>query len=412
VNIVQVNDNDLLGRRFNGHDLQLELNSRGHIAYQFVVNKAGNEATTIPLLSDRGLFSRALLIEFENRLSMNSLAFTTGRTLMNRLEFQKADIVHYHLIHNYMLSLLDFPDLTSQKPSVWTMHDPWALTGHCIHPKECSEWKSGCNFCPRIKEYFPMQYDKAWQMWKIKKQVYSELDIDIVVASRFMENFVRTSPLTAHLERIHLIPFGIKTEDFGKLSKSEARSCWDISEKDFVIAFRAEELEFKGLKYIVEMLNKLHFSQNVTLITVGFGSLPKDLKKRYNIIELGWQNDPFVIRTFYSACDIFLMPSMAEAFGLMAVEAMASCRPVIVFEGTALPSVTFAPECGITVPRADSNALREAVERLMTNPDECRKRGEKGSEFAKKYYRFENYVDRHINLYQDVLERYRKQNRS
>ncbi len=403
--IIQVNDNDLPGCRFNGHDLQLALNEKGHQAYQFVLNKTGDKDTTIPLLSKRLDFLRGNLIEFERHLSMNGLAYSMGRNIMSRQEFQNADIVHYHLIHNYFLSLLDFPELTKTKPSIWTIHDPWAFTGHCVHPQECAGWKTGCKSCPKLHEYFPMRYDKAWQMWKIKKQVYSQLDIDIIVASKFMEKYVKDSPMTKQMERVHTIPFGIKIEDFGLALKTDARKQWNIPNNDFVIAFRAEDSEFKGLKYILQMLKVLDTTQKITLLTVGHSTLPKNLKNRYNLVELGWQDNPKAISLFYTACDVFLMPSIAEAFGLMAVEAMASSRPVVVFEGTALPSVTFAPECGIAVSKGNSNALKDAVERLMVNPDECKNRGEKGRELAEKYYGFEEYVNRHMKLYEEIIKR-------
>ena len=405
LNIVQISDTDIQGRRFNGHDLQIALNSIGHQAYHFVVNKDGNETTTIPLISGRGLFSRSLLIEFEQRLSMNGLAFIAGDIIKDRPEFQTADVVHYHLIHNYMLSLLDFPDLVMSKPSVWTIHDPWAFTGHCIHPMECFGWKTGCSPCPRIHDYFPMKYDKARQMWNIKKMVYKKMDIDIVVASHFMKELVNNSPLTAHFENVHIIPFGIKTKNFYKARKRDSRIFWRIPENNFVIAFRSEQSEFKGVKYILEMLQKLNPSRPVTLLSIGYEPLPLNVKTRYHTIELGWQNNPNIIYNFYAACDIFLMPSIAESFGLMAVEAMASARAVIVFEGTALPSVTFAPECGIAIPNKDSDALKETIERLMQNQNECDRRGEKGREIAEKYYRFEDYISRHITLYEDIVSR-------
>lgn len=410
MNIIQVSDNDLLGRRFNGHDLQLALNAQGHKAYQFVINKAGQAETTIPLISSRGLFSRELLINFEQRLSMNGLAFGAGQILMEHPKFKETDLAHYHLIHNYLLSLLDFPDLSYMKPSVWTIHDPWAFTGHCIHPMECERWKSGCNPCPRIQNYFPMKYDKAGQMWKIKKQVYRKMDLDIVVSSKFMEEFVKNSPLTAHFQHVHRIPFGIQTENFDIASKESARSRWQIPDSDFVIAFRSEETEFKGLKYILDMLQQLEMYAPVTLISIGFETLPTNLRRRYRVIELGWQNEQKILWDFYAACDVFLMPSIAESFGLMAIEAMASSRPVIVFDGTALPSVTFAPECGIVVPYKSSDGLKFAVEHLMKNPEESRIRGKKGKELAEKYYNFNDYVSRHVTLYEEILQRKKKNN--
>jgi len=408
LNIIQISDTDLPGRRFNGHDLMVYMNKQNHQVYQFVLNKVGNEASTIQLLTDRGLLSRILLIEFEKRLCMNGLTFPFGDIIKERGEFKEADIIHYHLIHNYFLSLLDFPKLTQLKPSVWTIHDPWAITGHCVHPMECEGWKTGCTPCPRIHDHFSMRYDKAGQMWKIKKQVYKEMDIDIIVSSKFMEDYVKNSPLTSHFKNVHRIPFGIHTEDFHRATRENARKRWKIPNDSFVIAFRSEKNEYKGVKYILEMLKKLTSARPITLITVGFEPLPRNLGKRYNVVELGWRDDLETLYNFYAACDVFLMPSIAESFGLMAVEAMASARPVVVFEGTALPDVTFAPECGIAVPYKDSDALRAAVERLINNPDECRYRGELGQKLAEQHYRFEDYVKRHIELYQEIIDRKKK----
>jgi glycosyltransferase involved in cell wall biosynthesis len=407
LNIVQINDNDLAGRRFNGYDLNKKLNSMEHLANQFVMRKASDDPTVIPLQKDQFQFCRSTMIDFEKRLSMNGLAFPTGRILMEHPKFKEAHIVHYHLIHNYLLSLLDFPDLSHAKPSVWTLHDPWAFTGHCVHPMECEGWKKGCTPCLRIHEFFTMRHDKAGQMWNIKKQVYQKMDIDIVVSSQFMEDLVHNSPLTSHFQHVHRIQFGIQIENFEKATRESARMRWQISNQDFVIAFRSEQNEFKGSKYILDMLKNLEVSVPVTVLAIGFESLPSYLKKQYRVIELGWQDNLDILYDFYAACDVFLMPSIAEAFGLMAVEAMASSRPVIVFEGTALPSVTFAPDCGIAVPYKSSDGLKVAIEHLMQNQEECLWRGEKGRELAKKHYRFEDYVARHIALYEEILNRKR-----
>ncbi len=412
MNIVHVNNCDLPGRRFNGHDLQLSLNRLGHKAYQFVVEKYGCEPTTISLVEtvfgeERRIFG-SILENLKYQLSMINLIQPFGKSLFVHPNFREADIVHYHLIHNDVISLLDFPNLTNLKPSVWTVHDPWIVTGHCIHPHECVGWKNGCLNCMRFDEMpFPMKSDKASQMWNIKKQVYKEMDVDIVVASQFMEEYIKKSPLTANFKHIHKIPFGIEVDSFSKANKKKARKRWGISDKSFVIAFRAESNEIKGLKYIIEMLNKLTTYISITVLTVGGEALPLNLTEKYKVVELGWQNDLTVLYDFYAASDVFLMPSLAESFGLMAIEAMAAGCPVVVFEETVLQEITYAPECGIAVPYKNSNMLKITVERLMKNPDECRWRGEKGKELAQKYYKYDDYVNAHIALYQEILERKR-----
>jgi len=53
----------------------------------------------------------------------------------------------------------------------------------------------------------------------------------------------------------------------------------------------------------------------------------------------------------YNASDLFLMPSIVESFGMMAIEAMSCGTLPIVLEGTALPEVTNSKTCGVTVKR-------------------------------------------------------------
>jgi len=62
------------------------------------------------------------------------------------------------------------------------------------------------------------------------------------------------------------------------------------------------------------------------------------LSPKYGVVTPGWI-DGEDLAIALSAADVFVMPSIQEAFGLMAVEAMACGTPVIVFDGTALPGV-------------------------------------------------------------------------
>jgi glycosyltransferase involved in cell wall biosynthesis len=253
-----------------------------------------------------------------------------------------------------------------------------------------------------------MRVDKASQMWEIKRQVYQSLNVHVVVASRFMEAYIRSSPLTAHLKNIHRIPFGVDVDSFSSRDREAARQRWAIPSENFVIAFRAEVNENKGLKYIVEMLENMDADDSVTLLVIGEASLPPELLVKYRVVELGWSNDLSIIYDFYAACTVVLMPSLAESFGLMAIEAMAASRPIIVFESTVLEEITFAPDCGIAVPYKSSSSLKDAIERLMCNPDESDRRGIRGKELASKHYRYNEYVRRHIILYEDIQHKQRE----
>jgi len=406
--VSQISSHDLTGRIFNGHELQIALNQKGILARQYVMEKEGSDCNTLTLNIDRDISKQIKMLE--TKLSMGPLLYSNrARLIENDSFYRNSDIVHFHLFYDKMISLFDFVRMVQAKPSVWTIHDIWPLTGHCIHPKypkSCESWRTGCDSCPDIQRYFPMKEDKAGQMWRIKKRLYQRIDPDIVVSTEWLEQYVRESPLTQHFTKIHRIPFGIHLERYNQRSKGEARHRLNIPSDAFVIAFRTDgspAYRIKGSTYIWEALQGIE--SDITLLTVGWGAVPEDLCGKFHTVQLGWRNDDEIMADFYSACDIFLMPSLAETFGLMAIEAMASARPVIIFEDTVLTSVTFAPDCGVAVPYKDSNGLRGAICRLKDNPEERVSRGELGRQLAEKFYRFEDYVDRHIALYQDILDR-------
>lgn len=406
MNIVYVNDHDLLGRRFNGHDLQIMLNEEGHNAKQLVMSKTGNNDNTVEIVkTDGGRFIRQLCRRFEENISMQSVIYPFGEIIEETKEFQEADIVHYHLIFNYFMSLYSFKKLAQLKRTVWTLHDPWAMTGHCVYPVDCQGWLTGCENCPHLDRYAPLKEDNASSIWNIKKDIYKNLDIDIVVASQWIYDMVKKSPLTRHFERVHLIPFGLDLELFKKRrNKVEIKKKLGIDKDNFVIMFRQAQ-EWKGVLEIKEMLEKLYSKKPITILTVGETGMLNELKDKYQIIEYEWVNDNDFLVELYSVSDLFLMPSVAEAFGLMAIEAMACSLPVIVFEGTSLPSVTFSPQCGIALNRGDTNSFVNTVLRLISSPEECLKRGKIGRKLVEENYNVEEYNKKIIKLYDEIFYR-------
>jgi len=404
MNITYVNNTDLTGRIFNGYDLHKTLNSMGHNCNQIVIEKSSNDDTVIPLISKDEQFIRGMLKTLERELSINNLLYPYASVLKQNKYFINSDIAHYHILHNQVVSIPDYPTLFGLKKSVWTIHDPWLISGHCIHPIECINWENGCGNCLRLmEEPFPMRKDNTNQMWHIKNDSYKKIDADIVVSTDFMKNYIEQSPLTSHFTKIHKIPFGIDLDKINTVDKRKAKKLLRIPTEDFVIAFRNDVNKVKGADYSIEALDRLQSDKNITVLTVGIGQPLEKLKQKYNCIELGWQNNADLMNLFYCASDLFLMPSLAESFGLMAIEAIAHKCPVITFEHTVLPEITFAPECGVAVEYKNSSALSAAINNLINNPEERLFRGELGYKIVSIHYRYSDYVSKHIELYENIL---------
>jgi glycosyltransferase involved in cell wall biosynthesis len=405
MNVIQVGNTDLVGRRFNGHDLHVEMRRRGINSRHCVWEKRSNDEYTWQLAnaSKHWMFDWGIRA-VEKKLSFQSLLFPYSWKLLFDDRFRSSNIVHYHLLHTGFFSLPSLPFLTHDKASVWTLHDPWAMTGHCVHPFSCEQWKTGCGQCPDLNIPFQMRRDRTSAMYRIKKWTYQASNIDIIVASKWMLNMAQQSPLLSKF-RLNYIPFGIDLEVFRPLDSEVAKKRLGVFPGSTVIALRAIQGEFKGLSYIKECLRLLESDQPICLLTFNERGLLDEFRGKYQIIDLGWVNDVDLTVSAYNASDIFLMPSIGEAFGMMAIEAMACGKPVITFDGTALPEVVFAPHGGISVPKGNVTELTSSLERFINNPDERLSVGNKALNLAKEHYDFNTHVNRILDLYADILER-------
>ena len=243
-------------------------------------------------------------------------------------------------------------------------------------------------------------------MWNLKKKVLEDLDIDVIAASDWTEDIIKESPILNKLKNVHKIYFGMNTEKFNKVSYKEARKKLNISDDEVVLFHRAQN-EFKGTPYVLEALKNLKTEKKVTILTCEGVGLLDEVKDKFNVRDLGVIKDKEMIVAM-NACDIFLMPSLSESFGLMAIEAMSCAKPVVVFDNSALPSVTRAPKCGYLVKDRDSADLEKAIKELIENPKERMRRGKLGKKIVEKDYQEKKYYDSLRKLYKKVYNKKRK----
>jgi len=294
------------------------------------------------------------------------------------------------------------PFFSYRKPTIWTWHDPWPMTGHCIYPLQCQRWMQGCGSCPDLSLPFPMRKDRTAEQFAWKRKVYEKTKAEIVVASDWMRNMAARSPLAENFN-VTVIPFGLDLERYKPADKAAARARLGVFPGRPVVFLRASSTPFKGLKEFVTAVERLDPDIRLCIISLQeTGHFDRFIGK-HQIIEFGWSNDENLLVDAYAACDFFAMPSLAEAFGMMAIEAMACARPVISFEGTSLPGISFAPDAGLSVPYGDSDALARVMERLVLNPVDCEERGKLSRVLAERHYDIRDQARLTADLYKRIL---------
>lgn len=401
--ILHVSFTDLTGARFTGYGMRKVLQGE-HTVEMAVWDKTLNEPGIHSL---RPTWYFRIPTATARRYNDQLLG---GWTLPLRDYFRDADIVHLHLIQNAaFFHIMALPMLSRLKPLVWTIHDSWATTGGCLHSFDCDKWLAGClPPCPYPRRQTLFSRQTPALNWQIKRQAYRMSDMDLVVSSRWMEERVRRSPLLSRFP-LHRIPFGVDVELFRPLSKEASREKLGIAPNDNVIAFRDVGLKepFKGMRWVMEALERLAPSKPTTLLILEGGEEFQTLRGKYSIVTPGWIDGERLVEAL-SAADLFLMPSLQESFGLMAVESMACATPAVVFEGSALPDVVHVPEAGIAVPAKDSGALALAIDDLLVDVEKRIEMGSRGRVLVEKEYTLQRYARRHVRLYEEAIDRFRK----
>lgn len=399
---LHINYTDLKGRRFNGYDLIGHLQQRGIRGSQIVWTKESSS----PFVSDLHQFdANRKFIDYvskiEDAVGIKAQTSPLMQDILHHPTFLRAGLLHLHILHHPAFNLNYLPVMTRLKPTIWSIHDPWILSGHCVHHDKCEQWKSGCGNCPQLDSLFSIPHDNSALQFTIKKDIVSRSNFTALAASKWLETQLKESSIFEG-KRIVRIPFGVDQSLFAPGDRVSARKKLGIGEDEFVLLARSQSA-FKGTNLVAEVATRVSFERSVVLIAVGelgnFRSLPRNVR----LIEKGWVESPELIADLYRACDIFLMPSYQETFGLMAVEAMSCGRVVIALDtpNSALPEVIGSPSAGIAFPEA---GFVESVVSLARRPDELLSREREALSYARKNYRLDTYLDEVENLYRESVE--------
>ncbi|MBC7225244.1 MAG: glycosyltransferase [Anaerolineae bacterium] len=222
-------------------------------------------------------------------------------------------------------------------------------------------------------------------------------------------HYVATSPYLRDVaDRCRVIPLGIEVARFAQADPEAVRALRDRFGAPLLL-FVGRLRYYKGLPHLLRALQGL---PEARLVVVGDGpmrsaweaeALALNLAGRVHFVgEVGQDELP----AYYHACDLFVLPAdqRSEAFGAVLLEAMASGRPVISTElGTGTSWVNRHGETGWVVPPADSEALRQAIQRLLEDEPLRQRLGEEARRWAQEFD-VQALVDRVLALYEEVLE--------
>lgn len=185
---------------------------------------------------------------------------------------------------------------------------------------------------------------------------------------------------------------GVSLEKFDIEQKNnwreEIRQKYNIPDDAFVFGFIGRITRDKGINELFAASREiLDIKPDAYLLLVGREEKTELLrpelyewyKSHDRVIFCGSSN---VVEQYLAAMDAYILPSYREGFGSVVVEAEAMGVPVIVTDIPGPTNAMLQDQTGMVVPKADTDALRKAMLKMMEDPAMGRRFGEAGHIFA------------------------------
>jgi glycosyltransferase involved in cell wall biosynthesis len=277
--------------------------------------------------------------------------------------YREADVIHLHWINDGLLDLRSLERCA--KPIVWTVRDLWPTTGLCHYPQGCERQSAGCGRCPLLPAPQWPWPDPSQRGYRRKMRALATAPITYVGISPWVQRQLQVSPITAG-RPVEMIWNCIDAEAFQPLEPEAARRALGLDPRGgpYLLAeWRSPRSEpWKGFQHLLSILPGLR-SMGCTLLL--FGSLPHELQSMAagaGICDFGRISDDQRLRLLYSAADVFVCPTLEEAFGKTMAEAMSCGTPVVAFPGSAPADLVEPGLTGLLAREMDdSQALLEVV---------------------------------------------------
>lgn len=253
-----------------------------------------------------------------------------------------------------------------------------------------------------IKQELELRFYKPLLIWMLKKA-----DVIIGTSQKYIDESLQ---LKDFKNKCVPIPIGIKKNDIGvdenKFEEIKVR----FKNKKIIFSL-GRFIYYKGFEYLIESAKYL--PDNYVILLGGDG----ELKEKYEQIirENGLSENVFLVGkidqkdlgSYYEACDLFCLPSIAksEAFGLVMVEAMSFGKPIVAtkIKGSGTDWVNHNGITGLNVEPKNPEQLANAFKTILENQEIYSKFSKNAFQRYLNEFTIETEIEKLIKVYYTIL---------
>jgi len=212
-----------------------------------------------------------------------------------------------------------------------------------------------------------------------------------------------------------VIPNGIDADGFASAARPGAfRAELGVGAKVPLLLMAAQMVPWKGHVLLIRAVKLLKdtWPELVAVIAGAdlfgeHGGYEASLRRLVSQLGLtdsvrlvGYRTD---MPTLIADCDVVVIPSEAEPFGRVALEAMALGRPTVGMAAGGLREVVADGETGLLVPERSVAALAEAMGRILSDPSLGAAMGAKALERVRSEFSAAAHARTVTRFYEDIL---------
>lgn len=170
----------------------------------------------------------------------------------------------------------------------------------------------------------------------------------------------------------------------------------------------------KGIRFLIEAFKEVvsDFSE-AKLVIVGSGSSEEEHQIKLLIDKLALSNSVMLagpvsaedLPKAYSACDLVVLPSLVEGFGLVLLEGMASGKPVVATRLGPTEEIVSDGVEGLLVPKADSHLLAQGISSILSNHSLATSMGRAGRKKIEERFSLKRWASEMTGIYQELSQK-------
>ena len=273
--------------------------------------------------------------------SSNFFMFGSAKKLAKIIDKHSVEVIHLH----------------------WTKDIPFVVLAKLLSVKKPKLVQTRNMTMTRFKDDFYHRF------------LYKNMDMMLPVTHQVKEQLQRFIPQDIRPEIEVLYMGSDKTELLSDTELEEFKKSIGFAKSDFNVGMVGRINEAKGQHLLIKALSKIE-DKNVKAYFVGhemkkgyideLKNLAKELGVESRVFFLGFMKNP---HHFFQACDVIVLASKKETFGLVLIEAMQVKTAVIGSNSGGVVEIIEDEQSGLFFDVGSYESLAQSITKLKNNPE-------------------------------------------